>query len=185
MLQREVLSGPITYQQSWAILQHLAQRKKRAFLAKLEHDIYRLLLSQDPCEAWRLFHKHSSPIAITSKKTWTQYASSLYMIPCQPSLPEPLEPYPQTCASFIAEMVRKAIDDMRNGKAYDHAWLVAQYFIHARDMLVELLAMMFNRAIGEGMLHSWSLSTVVPIFNTRDPIEPRNYRIFKVGHTLA
>ena len=52
-------------------------------------------------------------------------------------------------------------------------------------MLAELLAVMFNRAMCEGLPDTWSLSTIVPIFKSGDPMELGNYRTIMVGHTLA
>jgi len=74
---------------------------------------------------------------------------------------------------------------MRIRRAYDHDGLVAMHFIHARDMLAELLAMMFNRAMCEGLPDTWSSSTIVPIFKSRDPTEIGNYRTIMIGHALA
>eukprot|EP00250_Pteridium_aquilinum_P021770 c25217_g4_i1 orf=6-257(-) len=74
---------------------------------------------------------------------------------------------------------------MRTRRTYDHDGLVAEHFIHARDMLAELLAVVFNRAMCEGLPDSWSLSTIVPIFKARDPMELGNYRTIMIGHTLA
>ncbi|MCO5581886.1 hypothetical protein L7F22_035775 [Adiantum nelumboides] len=82
-------------------------------------------------------------------------------------------------------MVKRAIDRMRTGKAYDRDGLVAEHFIHARDMLVELLAVLFNRVMCEGLLETWRLSTIVPIFKAGDSSKPRNYHTIMVGHTLA
>ena len=56
-----------------------------------------------------------------------------------------------------------------------------EHFIHARDMLVELLAVMFNRAMCEGFPDTWSMSTIVPIFKAGDPMMPGNYRTIMIG----
>ncbi|RYA43708.1 hypothetical protein DD606_25245, partial [Enterobacter cloacae complex sp. GF14B] len=74
---------------------------------------------------------------------------------------------------------------MRTRRAYDHEGLVAEHFVHARDLLAKLLAVMFNHAMREGLPDTWSLSTIVPIFKSRDPMEPGNYRTIMIGHTLA
>ena len=58
---------------------------------------------------------------------------------------------------FISFLSLSLSDRMRTGRAYDHEGLVAEHFMHARDMLVELLAVMFNRAMCEGL----SLGTIV------------------------
>ena len=71
-------------------------------------------------------------------------------------------------------MVKKAIDKMRTGRAYDHDGLVVEHFVHARDLLAELLAMIFNYAMCEGLPDTWSLFTIVPIFKLGDPIEIGN-----------
>lgn len=142
---RERYFWEITHRQSQVAFRRLVRRKKKAFLARLEQDLYQLILSQDSGEAWRPFHEHSTPPAITSTEAWGHYASSLYTVPGQPPLPDPPEPCPHTRVFFTAEMVKKAIDRMRIGRAYDHDGLEAEHFINAKDLLVELLAMMFKR----------------------------------------
>ena len=57
--------------------------------------------------------------------------------------------------------------------------------IHARDLLSEVLALLFNRVMCEGMPRSWILSTIVPLFKAGDLTVPQNYRTIMVGHTLA
>ena len=75
---------------------------------------------------------------------------------------------------------------MRTRRAYDHDGLVAEHLIHARDLLSEVLARLFNRVMCEGLPESWRLSTIVPIFKKAgDPAEPGNYRTIMVGHTLT
>ena len=184
-IQRELLLGVITHRQSRITLRRLVRRKKRAFLAQMERDLYQLFLSQDSGEAWRFFHEHSPPPCITSPEVWGQYAASLYTIPGQPPLPDPPEPCPTTSIFFTTEMVKKAIDRMRTRRAYDHDGLVAEHLIHARDLLSEVLARLFNRVMCEGLPESWRLSTIVPIFKAGDPMEPGNYRTIMVGHTLT
>ena len=46
-VQRELLLGVITYRQSRIALRRLVRRKKRAFLAQIERDLYKLFLSRD------------------------------------------------------------------------------------------------------------------------------------------
>ncbi|MCO5563615.1 hypothetical protein L7F22_017262 [Adiantum nelumboides] len=184
-LHREVLMGITTRRQSQIIFRRLVRRKKRAYLSQLDRDLYQLFMSQDLGEAWRLFHEHSPPPAITSTETWGEYATSLFTTSGLPPLPDPLEPCSETCPFYTAERVRKAIDRMKTGRAHDHDGLVAEHFIHARDMLVELLAMMFNRAMHEGFLETWSMSTIVPIFKAGDPMVLGNYRTIVVGMSLA
>lgn len=60
-IQRELSLGLITYTQSRVTLRRLVRRKKRAFLAQMERDLYQLFLSPDSGESWRLFHDHSPP----------------------------------------------------------------------------------------------------------------------------
>lgn len=184
-IQRELTLGIITYRQSRIALRRLVRRKKRTFLAQLEHDLYQLFLSKDSSEAWRFFHEHSPPPVITSPEIWGQYATSLYDVPGQPPLPDPIESCPATSTFFTKEMVKKAIDRMKTRRAYDHDGLVAEHLIHARDLLSEVLARLFNRVMYEGLPDSWRLSTIVPIFKSGDPMIPGNYRTIMVGHTLT
>ena len=69
-------------------------------------------------------------------------------------------------------MVRKAIDKMKTRRSYDHEGLVAEHFIHAKDIIAGLITAMFNRAMNEGFLDTWSLSTIIPIFKSGDPMIP-------------
>ena len=184
-LQRDLLLGVITYRQSRITFRRLVRRKKRAYLAQMERDLYQMFLSRDSGEAWRLFHEHSPPLVITSPDVWGQYATSLYTVPRQEPLPDPREPCPATSTFFTTEMVHRAIDRMRTGRSYDHDGLVAEHFIHARDLLMEVLAVMFNRAMCERLPETWRLSTTVPFFKAGDPTQPRNYCTIMFGHTLA
>lgn len=74
-LERDLLLGAITHRQSRIAFRRLVRRKKRAFLAHMERDLYQLFLSRDSGEAWRLFHEHSPPPVITSPDVWGQYAT--------------------------------------------------------------------------------------------------------------
>ena len=86
---KEVAAGIITHRQSQITFRRLVRRKKRSFLARLEQELYEVFLSQDSKEAWRLFQDQQAPTPITSTETWGQYATSLYTMPNQPSLPLP------------------------------------------------------------------------------------------------
>ncbi|MCO5577030.1 hypothetical protein L7F22_030852 [Adiantum nelumboides] len=163
----------------------LVRRKKRAYLAQLERNLYDIFLSRNSGEAWRFFHEHSPPPVITSPDVWGQYATALYTVLGQDPLLDPTDPCPPTSNFFTTEMVKRSIARMRTGSAYDHIGLVAEHFIHARDTLVEVLAVLFNRAMCEGLPETWRLSTIVPSFKAGDPIVPKNYHTIMVGHTLA
>ena len=79
-------------------------------------------------------------------------------------------------------MVRKAIDRMKTRRSYDHEGLVAEHFIHAKDIIARLITVMFIRVMSEGFLDTSSSSTIVPIFKTRDPMILGNYRTNMIGH---
>ena len=184
-LQKEVLSGFITQKQSRTSFQHLVRRKKRNYLGHLEKELYHLFLIQDSAQAWKFFQEQSPPPAITFVKIWGDYATSLYTVPGQPPIPDPIESCPQMCTFFTDEMVRKAIDRMKTRRSYDHEGLVAEHFIHAKDILAGLITIMFNRAMSEGFPDTWSTSTIVPIFKSGHPMILGDYRTIMVGHTLA
>ena len=63
--------------------------------------------------------------------------------------------------------------------------LVSEHFIYALDILVLLLAHIFNRAMSEGFPTSWIEYTIVPIFKSGDLIMLRNHRRIMIGHYLA
>ena len=184
-LQKEELSGAITHKQSKKMYSRIVRRKKRNYLAQLEKELYHLFLSQDSAEAWKFFQERTPPPAITSTEVWGEYAKTLYTVLGQEPLPEPLEICPQNYSFFTKEMVRKAIDKMKTKRAYDHEGLVAEHFINAKDIITGLITVMFNRALNEGFPDTWSLSTIIPIFKSGDPMIPGNYRTIMIGHTLA
>ncbi|MCO5562838.1 hypothetical protein L7F22_016473 [Adiantum nelumboides] len=45
--------------------------------------------------------------------------------------------------------------------------------------------MLFNRALAEGLPAEWTMHTIVLIHKSGDPLDPDNYRIIMIGHTLA
>ena len=131
-LQREVFSGVITHKQSHMSFRCLVRKKKRNYLAHLKRKLYHLFLCQDSPEAWKLFQEQSPPLAIISNETWGKYATSLYTLPWQLSMPHPLESCPHICTFFTDEMVRKAIDRMKTRRSYDLKGLVAEHVVHAK-----------------------------------------------------
>ena len=168
--------------QSRIIFQRLT---KRAFLAQLERYISALFESR--LSRGLEIVLESTPLRrlLPLRILGVEYAASLYAIPEQPPLRDPPEPCPHISAFFTVEMVRKAIDRLSSGRAQDHDGIVAEHFIHARDMIADLLALMFNRAMCEGFLETWSTSAIVPIFKSEDPNLPTNYRTIMIGHSLA
>ena len=134
-------------------------------------ELYRLFQGKDSSEAWRFFHEQSPPLTITSPETWGKYATSLYNIHGQPSLTDLQLPCPMSSTFFTTNMVKKSIYKMKTSRAYDHEGLAAEHFIHARDMLAEPLAVLFNRAMCEGFPSTWSKSIIIPILKSGDPME--------------
>ena len=112
-LQKEVLSGAITQKQAKKMYNKIVRRKKRNHLAQLEKELYHLFLSQDSAEAWKFFQERTPPPAITCIEVWGDYAETLYTVPRQEPLPEPLETCPQNYSFLTEEMIRKAIDEMK------------------------------------------------------------------------
>ena len=60
--------------------------------------------------------------------------------------------------------------------------IVDEHFIHAHDMLVPLLAHIFNRAMSEGFATSLIKHTIVAIFDFGDAMIPCDYRTIMIGH---
>ena len=111
-----------------------SKKKEKELPGPFGERIVSPFLSQDSAKAWKFFQEQSSPPAITSVEIWGDYAASLYTVPGQPPIPDPLESCPQMCTFFTDEMVRKAIDRMKTRRSYDHEGLVAEHFIHAKDI---------------------------------------------------
>lgn len=124
-------------------------------------------------------------IAITSPNTWEEYATWLHTMPHQVPLPDLPKLCPPTCTFFTIELVKKAINKLSNRGIQDCAVLVVEHFIHDKDMVANLLALMFTIAMCEGCPKTWSMFTIVPTFNCGDPSSPFNYRTIMVGHSLV
>ena len=95
------------------------------------------------------------PHLVESYKRRVEYAKVLYDIPGQASLPHPHGSLPHE-PPFLLHNVRKAIDQLQFGKTQDHNGLVGEHFIYDHDILLPLLAQIFNRDLWESthMAHS-------------------------------
>ena len=80
-----------------------------------------------------------------------------------PGIPHPHGSRPHESIYFTPQNVRNAIDQLHFGKAQDHDGLVGEYFIYSCDILLPLLAHIFNRAMCEGLPTRWTEHTIVPI----------------------
>lgn len=125
------------------------------------------------------------PPIITSLETLGDNVASLYTILEQPPLLAPPKSCTQTYTFFRVEMVKKVFGRLGLGRSHYHNGLVAEHFVHARNMIAYLLAFMFSRAMCEGFQETWSISMVVPILKLGDWSLPTNYRTILVGHMLA
>ena len=63
--------------------------------------------------------------------------------------------------------------------------MVGEHFIYARDILLPLLAHIFNRAVREGFPARWTEHIIVPIHKREKPMLPGNYRTIMIGHYFA
>ena len=81
--------------------------------------------------------------------------------------------------------MRTTVDRLQFGKPHDHDGLVDEHFIHAHDMLVPLLAHIFNRATSEGFATSLIKHTILAIFDFGDPLIPCDYRAITIRHYLT
>ena len=113
-----------------------------------------------------------------------EYAKVLYDILGQTSLPHPHGSTPDKSTFFTPQNVRNAIDWLQFGTAQDHDGLVGEHFIYARNILLPLLAHIFNRAMCEGFPIRLTKHTIVPILKSGGPMMPSNYRTFITGHYL-
>ena len=65
------------------------------------------------------------------------------------------------------------------GNAQDHDGLVDEHFIYACDILLLLLAHIFNKPC-EGFSTRWIEHTIVPILKCGDLMMPNNYRTIMI-----
>ncbi|MCO5586490.1 hypothetical protein L7F22_040430 [Adiantum nelumboides] len=67
----------------------------------------------------------------------------------------------------------------------DHTGMQSEHIIYAADTLAPFIAMLFNRALAEGLPAAWTMHIIVPIHKSGDPLDLGNYRTIMIGHTLA
>ena len=97
-----------------------------------------------------MFNERQPTTQVTSPPLWHEYAKVLYDILGQPPLPHPRGSRPHESTSFTPQNIGNAIDWLQFGKGQDHDGLVGDHFIYAHDILLPLLANIFNRAMCEG-----------------------------------
>ena len=56
-------------------------------------------------------------------------------------------------------------------RAYDHDGLVAKHFVPTKDSLAKPLESCFNQAMCDFFPDTWTMSTIVPIFKSKDAME--------------
>ena len=112
-----------------------------------------------------MFNGRQCTRQVTSPQAWHENAKVLYDILGQPLLPQPHE------STFLTpQNVRKAIDRLQFGKAHDHDGFVGEQFIYALDILLPLLAHIFNRAMCEGFPTRWTQQTLCQSSRLETPL---------------
>ncbi|MCO5559545.1 hypothetical protein L7F22_013146 [Adiantum nelumboides] len=82
-------------------------------------------------------------------------------------------------------MVERAIRRLQHGRSTDHTGIKSEHLIYAAATLASFIALLFNRALAEGLPAEWSMHTIVPIHKSGDLLDPGNYRTIMIDHTLA
>ena len=62
---------------------------------------------------------------------------------------------PHESSFYTPQKIRNAIDWLQFKKAQDHHGFAGEHFIYAHDILLFLLAYVFDRAMCEGFPSSW------------------------------
>lgn len=88
------------------------------------------------CQDWRLFQECHSPTSIISITTWSQYATSLQQMLDEQNF---LATSEHSSIFSREDMVCNAIDIMKIRKDQDHDGLMAEHFIHVRDLFICLI----------------------------------------------
>ncbi|MCO5564505.1 hypothetical protein L7F22_018166 [Adiantum nelumboides] len=133
----------------------------------------------------RRLREPRTPTPINDPQRWHDYAQRLCQIPDQPPIPESTEPQPITSTFFTATMVERAIRRLQHGRSTDHTGIQSEHLIYVAATLAPFIALLFNRALAEGLPTEWSMHTIVPIHKSGDLLDPGNYRTIMIGHTLA
>ncbi|MCO5564556.1 hypothetical protein L7F22_018220 [Adiantum nelumboides] len=76
---------------------------------------------------------------------------------------------------FTAGMVERAIRRLQHGRSTDHTVMQSEFIIYVADTLSPFIAMLFNKALAEGLF----------IHKSGDPLDPSNYRTIMIVHKLA
>ena len=110
-----------------------------------------MLMSSDCVTAWKRLGEPRRHTPIENPSTWHSYAENLYQVPNQPPISMPYTPRPNMGNFFTTSMVMKAIKRLQGRKAMDHLGLQAEHLIYAQESLSPLIALLFNRALAEGL----------------------------------
>ncbi|MCO5584754.1 hypothetical protein L7F22_038686 [Adiantum nelumboides] len=78
-------------------------------------------------------------------------------------------------------MVERAIRRLQHGRSTDHTGIQSEHL----NYTAPFIALLFNRALAEGLPAEWGMHTIVPIHKSGDLLDPGNYRTIMIGHTLA
>ncbi|KAJ7281239.1 hypothetical protein O6H91_Y362100 [Diphasiastrum complanatum] len=102
-----------------------------------------LLYSSESMSFWREFLPRAPPPLLTKLYSWTQYASTLYMIPTS-HITIPLD-----FQSFLysQHMVCDAIDQLKCKHTRDIEDLQAELLIHIVEFLAPVLAALLNNMV--------------------------------------
>lgn len=73
--------------------------------------------------------------------------------------------------------ISDAIDNLKRDKSHGLDYILNEYFIEFKGILMPYLHSIFNRILLSGYFSTqWSDAVIVPVFKKNDPADPNNYR---------
>lgn len=73
--------------------------------------------------------------------------------------------------------ISDAIDNLKRDKSHGLDYILNEYFIEFKGILMPYLHSIFNRILSSGYFSTqWSDAVIVPVFKKDDPADPNNYR---------
>ena len=81
--------------------------------------------------------------------------------------------------------ISDAIDHLKRGKSHGLDYVLNEYFIEFKDILLPQLCIIINRIFASVFFPTqWSDAVIIPVFKKGDPDDPKNYRGIIKSHQL-
>ena len=186
-------------------------RKQRGFQRRVEQGLCELA-HRNPKAFWRSYTERQAQHNNISRLAWKESFQALYEAPAEAcadqqlqaetTLVNPLQPEspslmpasqstsPATASDLLNadithEEVEAALKRLKRNKAAGVDGIRAESILDAASILLTPLVLTFNQILNKGVLASWCIGLVHPIFKAGDKDDPGNYRGMTVVFILS